>query len=115
VLNIKPVLTFSDEGTVEPFKKVKGLKKAMGELAAQVAEDSADAPVALTILHGAAPHLADGMRASLDACGCQVRACVCGLGRGGHRHVCGSRGGGRRLSPVALTEVAWRLPAVRAA
>ncbi len=69
VLNIKPVLTFSDEGTVEPFKKVKGLKKAMGELAAQVAEDSAEGPVALTILHGAAPHLADGMRASLDLAG----------------------------------------------
>ncbi len=69
VLNIKPVLTFSDEGTVEPFKKVKGLKKAMIVLAAQVAEDSENGTVALTIMHGAAPHLADGMRASLDLAG----------------------------------------------
>jgi len=69
VLNIKPVLTFNDEGIVEPLKKVKGIKKAMSELAAQVAEDSAKGPVALTVLHGAAPNLADGMRASLDLAG----------------------------------------------
>lgn len=66
VLNIKPVLTFSPEGTVEPFKKVKGLKKAMAELAAHVAEDAGGAPLRLSVLHGAAPELAEQMIAILD-------------------------------------------------
>jgi DegV family protein with EDD domain len=69
VLNIKPILTFTPEGTIEPFKKVKGLKKALAELAAQVATDSAGTRLRLSVLHGAAPELADQMVAALDAAG----------------------------------------------
>lgn len=66
LLNIKPILTFNSEGTIEPFKKVKGLKKAMTELAAHVAAESAAAPLELTIFQASAPDIADGLRASLD-------------------------------------------------
>ncbi len=69
VLNIKPVLTFTDEGTIEPFKKVKGLKKAMAEVAARVAADSASGRVRVGVLHGCAPELAEEMRAALDEAG----------------------------------------------
>jgi DegV family protein with EDD domain len=69
VLNIKPILTFTPEGTIEPFKKVKGLKKALAELAAQVAADSGGTRLRLSVLHGAAPELADQMVAALDAAG----------------------------------------------
>lgn len=69
VLNIKPVLTFNQEGTIEPFKKVKGTKKALQEMAATVAEDSKDAPVRLSILHSIAPSLAVELREALDAAG----------------------------------------------
>ncbi|MDF1542529.1 MAG: DegV family protein [Anaerosomatales bacterium] len=69
VLNIKPVLTFTPEGTIEPFKKVKGLKKALAELAAQVAADSAGSTVRLSVLHGSAPELANQMVSALDAAG----------------------------------------------
>jgi len=40
LLNIKPILRFNDEGTIEPFKKVKGTRKAIMELAEHVAEES---------------------------------------------------------------------------
>ena len=69
VLNIKPILTFTPEGTIEPFKKVKGLKKALAELAAQVAADSAGTRVRLSVLHAAAPELAEQMVSALDAAG----------------------------------------------
>ena len=38
VLNIKPVLMFNRDGIIEPYKKVKGTKKALAEIAAAVAE-----------------------------------------------------------------------------
>jgi DegV family protein with EDD domain len=69
VLSIKPILTFTPEGTIEPFKKVKGLKKALAALAGQVATDSAGSKIRLSVLHGAAPALADEMIAALDAAG----------------------------------------------
>mgnify|MGYP001048570897 CR=1 FL=1 len=67
VLNIKPILTFTSEGTIEPYKKIKGLKKAMAELVSRVAEDSAEKPVRLSVIHGAAPDLADQLLADLQA------------------------------------------------
>ncbi|MHB1340264.1 MAG: DegV family protein [Coriobacteriia bacterium] len=81
LLNIKPVLTFNREGTIEPFKKVKGSKKAVMEMANQVAEDSKQAPVRLAILHSLAPELADEMRAALDAVGARYTLDqVCSVG-----------------------------------
>lgn len=73
VLNIKPILTINDEGIIEPFKKVKGLEKAMTTLATHVAEDVAGHEVRLSILHGAAPELAAQMRAILDRTGVPYR------------------------------------------
>lgn len=69
LLNIKPVLTFNDEGIIEPFKKVKGTKKALSEIAAQVAEDSAKGRVRVAFLHSLAPSLVDDLRAALDEAG----------------------------------------------
>jgi len=40
LLNIKPVLDVNSDGIIEPFKKVKGRKKALSEMAAHVADDS---------------------------------------------------------------------------
>ncbi len=78
VLNIKPILTFNQEGTIEPFKKVKGLKKAMAEVAVAAAEDSREYPIRLIVFHSTAPHLAEeiltlfddaGVRYELDSVG----------------------------------------------
>jgi DegV family protein with EDD domain len=53
VLGIKPVLTVNAEGVVEPFKKVKGRKRAIAEIAAHVAQEAADrGPLRAAILHG---------------------------------------------------------------
>jgi DegV family protein with EDD domain len=69
LLNIKPVLTFNSDGIIEPFKKAKGMKKAIAEIAAQVAEASADGPVKLGLLHAQAPDLVAELRAALDTAG----------------------------------------------
>jgi DegV family protein with EDD domain len=41
LLNIKPVLRIDTEGIVEPYKKVKGTRAAIDEIAAKIAADSA--------------------------------------------------------------------------
>ncbi len=69
LLNIKPVLTFNSEGTIEPFKKVKGTKKALAEIAGRIAEASRDHRVQVSILHSIAPQLAEDLRAEIDASG----------------------------------------------
>lgn len=71
VLNIKPVLTFTPDGTIEPYKKVKGLKKAMAEVAAQVASDSKNSRLRVVLFHSSAPSLAEEMGAALDAAGAE--------------------------------------------
>ncbi len=68
VLNIKPILTFN-EGRIEPFKKVKGSRKAMAELAAYVSEESKSGRLRVSILHSISPELASQMREALDAAG----------------------------------------------
>ncbi len=68
VLNIKPILRFNAEGTIEPFKKVKGSRKAIIELAEFVAEDSrTNGRMRITLLHAVAPDLAEELHAALDA------------------------------------------------
>jgi DegV family protein with EDD domain len=69
VLNIKPILTFNAEGTIEPFKKVKGTRKAIAEIAAQAAADADGRPLNIALLHSMAPDLAAELRAALDAAG----------------------------------------------
>ncbi|MDH4140447.1 MAG: DegV family protein, partial [Coriobacteriia bacterium] len=69
VLNIKPVLTFNEEGTIEPFKKVKGLKKAMAELAAHVAEESKKHRLRVAFLSACRPDLSEELRRALEDAG----------------------------------------------
>jgi len=73
MLSIKPVLTFNAEGTIEPFKKVKGLRKAIAELAAHVAQDSASTGrMRLVVIHGCSPDLAEELRAALANAGADM-------------------------------------------
>ena len=70
LLNIKPILVFNEEGTIEPFKKVKGTRKAMGELAQHVADEShAKGRLRVAFLQAAALDLAEELRGALDAAG----------------------------------------------
>lgn len=71
LLNIKPVLTFTGEGTIEPFKKVKGTRKAIAEIATAVAEESKKGTVKVAILHSMAPALAKQLESELDRLGAQ--------------------------------------------
>jgi DegV family protein with EDD domain len=73
LLNIKPVLEMNDEGIIEPFKKVKGRKKAIAELAAHVAEDAkANGRMRVSLLHTACPSGAEELRAELKAAAADV-------------------------------------------
>ncbi len=77
VLNIKPILTFNAEGIIEPFKKVKGTRKAFAELAAHVAADSASlGRLKVALLHACSPDLAQELQAALVAAGadCEIES-----------------------------------------
>jgi DegV family protein with EDD domain len=70
VLNIKPILRFNAEGTIEPFKKLKGTRKALAELAAHAARESHEiGRLRLVVLHACDPKLAEELRAALDEAG----------------------------------------------
>lgn len=80
LLNIKPVLDVNSEGIIEPFKKVKGRKKALAELAAHIAEDSRNlGRLRLSILHACFPQGAEELRAELEAAGADVEIDNTGL------------------------------------
>lgn len=80
LLNIKPVLQVNADGIVEPFKKVKGRKKAFAELAAHLAEDSkANGRMRLAFLHACAPEGAKELRAEIEAAGADVEFASTGL------------------------------------
>jgi DegV family protein with EDD domain len=69
LLNIKPVLRVKD-GLIEPFKKVKGTRKAYQEMAAHVAAVSKQVGgVKVLLMHAAAPALAQQMADELQAAG----------------------------------------------
>lgn len=68
VLNIKPVLTFNRDGIIEPYKKVKGTKKAIAEIAAAVAEVG-PGRMRVGVLHGQAPDLAQELVAEIERLG----------------------------------------------
>ncbi|HET6352089.1 MAG TPA: DegV family protein [Coriobacteriia bacterium] len=73
LLNIKPVLMVNDDGIIEPFKKVKGKKKAIAEMAAHVAEEAkASGRLRLSLLHAANDEDAAEFRRELDAIGADV-------------------------------------------
>lgn len=80
LLNIKPILRFNNEGIIEPFKKLKGTKKALSELAAHVAQDSrVNGRVRVALLHACAPALAEELRLALDAAGADYELDSVGL------------------------------------
>jgi DegV family protein with EDD domain len=69
LLNIKPVLRVR-EGLIEPFKKVKGTRKAYQEMAAHAAERSREVgPLKVVLMHAVAPELAELMGNELRAAG----------------------------------------------
>lgn len=68
VLNIKPVLTFNADGIIEPYKKAKGMKRAIAEIAAASAEVGSG-PLRVGILHAQAPDLAEDLIAEVRALG----------------------------------------------
>lgn len=65
LLNIKPVLTFNAEGTIEPYKKVKGTKKAIAEIAA-AGREVGSGKLRVGILHSGAPDLVEELKVALD-------------------------------------------------
>lgn len=79
LLDIKPVLTFNSEGTIEPFKKAKGRRKAFAELAAYVAEQSKGNKLRLALLHSDCPEIAEELRAAIDAAGAEYEFAHSGL------------------------------------
>lgn len=80
LLNIKPVLDMNEEGIIEPFKKVKGRKKAIAELVAHVKEDAAkNGRMRLTLLHACAPELLEELRIEVEASGADVEVESTGL------------------------------------
>lgn len=79
LLDIKPVLTFNAEGTIEPFKKERGRKKAFAALAAKVAEDAATRRVRVALFHACAPKVAEELKAALDAAGADYELDYTGL------------------------------------
>lgn len=72
VLNIKPVLTFNREGTIEPFAKVKGTKKAIAEIAAAVAAEAGSGKVRVATLASIAPDLTEQLEQALIATGADI-------------------------------------------
>lgn len=63
LLNIKPVLTFDAEGAIEPYKKVKGTKKAMQEIAQMAFDAAGPSPVKAGIFHAQARDPVEELRA----------------------------------------------------
>jgi len=80
LLNIKPVLTFNSDGIIEPFKKVKGRKKAISELAAHVAEESRElGHLRVSILHACSEEGAAELERELLATGADIEIASIGL------------------------------------
>jgi DegV family protein with EDD domain len=69
ILNIKPILTFNDDGIIEPYQKVKGFKKAVTSLAADIAREAHGRKVNIGFIHTGEPSSLDEMKAALDATG----------------------------------------------
>lgn len=66
ILSIKPVLTFDREGVIEPYKKVKGMNRAVQEIARAAIKAAREHPVRAAILHSGAPDLVEDVRAAID-------------------------------------------------
>lgn len=69
MLSIKLVLMFDADGVIGPYKKVKGTKKAIQEIAAAVAGAGADGTVRVGLVRGETPEPAEELAAAIDATG----------------------------------------------
>jgi DegV family protein with EDD domain len=69
LLNIKPVLRIDTEGVVEAYKKVKGMRSAIEEIAAKVAADSAAGTICCSLLSGQRQDLVTMMEQALASSG----------------------------------------------
>ena len=69
LLDIKPVLRIDEAGVVAPFKRARGLKRALAELAAHVAEDAAGRKLRVSLLHACRPQLAEELGVAIAAAG----------------------------------------------
>ena len=80
ILNIKPVLLINEDGIIEPFKKVKGRKKALAELAQHVAEEAGRlGRLKVGFLHACNEQYAQELRADIEATGADVEFVSSGL------------------------------------
>jgi DegV family protein with EDD domain len=80
LLNIKPVLEMNSDGIIEPFKKAKGRKKALVELARHVAEEStAKGTLRVVLLHACGPNEGRDLQAELVAAGVDMQFAGVGL------------------------------------
>ncbi len=80
LLNIKPVLQMNSDGIIEPFKKAKGRKKALSELAAHVAAESREkGKLRVALLHACSADEAGDLRAELIAAGTDMEIAGVGL------------------------------------
>lgn len=80
LLNIKPVLEMNADGIIEPFKKVKGRKKALYELARHVAEDAADrGRMRLSVLQACTADCGADLVEELEASGGEIEIASIGL------------------------------------
>lgn len=73
VLNIKPVLTVNHEGIIEPYKKVKGRRRALVEMAQAAAAFAAEhGPLRAAVLHGCLDDEGAGLIAEIEATGADI-------------------------------------------
>lgn len=80
LLQIKPVLEMNAEGIIEPYKKVKGRKKAIHELAKHVAEEAAEkGRLRISLLHGCTSDCGGDLVEELKATGADVEIESVGL------------------------------------
>jgi DegV family protein with EDD domain len=80
LLNIKPVLNVNADGIIEPFKKAKGRKKALAELAAHVAEESrTEGRLRVALLHACSADEGRDLHAELVAAGTDMEFAGTGL------------------------------------
>ena len=80
LLNIKPVLQMNADGIIEPFKKAKGRKKALSELAAHVASESREkGKLRVVLLHACSDDEAGDLKKELIAAGTDMEIVGVGL------------------------------------
>ncbi|MDZ4169340.1 MAG: DegV family protein [Coriobacteriia bacterium] len=80
LLGIKPILTVNADGIVEPYKKVKGRKRALQLIAAEVARDAAaNGRMRLTVLHACLDDEGAELLREIEATGADIELMPNGL------------------------------------